>query len=207
MNEQDLQNLGDQKLSRKERRFLKRAEKQGELSRNQRNRLIWKIVKLVFLLVLVGLLVFVFTRSRVNDQTSKPGQFFPSQSREHIAVGSAHPDYSSNPPTSGWHYDQPAKTGIYDRELPDEQLVHNLEHSHVWISYKPGAVDQATIGNLKKLIERFGSKMIMTPRAKNDSSITVATWQYLLRLDSFQEQTITDFIKAHRGKAGPENVP
>lgn len=136
-----------------------------------------------------------------------PGEFFAAQSRDHIAPGSSHEDYNSNPPTGGWHYAQPAQTGIYDKELTDEQLIHNLEHSHIWISYKPDlAKDQ--INKLANIAESYGSRIIVTMRTKNDSPIAVAAWQYLLKLDTIDKDQIRDFIRAHRNLAGPErNVP
>lgn len=132
-------------------------------------------------------------------------QHFRSQGREHINVGVSHPAYNSNPPASGWHYDQPARTGVYSQELPDEQIVHNLEHGHVWISYKPD-LDQDSINKLIDIAKDYGTKIIITPRSKNDNQIALAAWEYLLTLDSVDEPLIHAFINAHRGK-GPENVP
>src|SRR3989344_5078 len=52
-----------------------------------------------------------------------------------VAVGASHEAYNSNPPTSGPHYEQPSRWGVSQAELPDEQLIHNLEHGGIWISY------------------------------------------------------------------------
>ena len=64
-----------------------------------------------------------------------PGTAYPIQGREHIPLDAPHLPYNSNPPTSGPHYESPVPWGVYDHELPDEQLVHNLEHGGVWVSY------------------------------------------------------------------------
>jgi len=142
------------------------------------------------------------------DNKPVPGVYFEAQSRDHIAIGAEHPEYNSNPPTGGWHYSQPAQTGIYDKELPDEQLIHNLEHSHVWITYKPGAIDDASIEKLADLAKKYGPKMIMTPRSANDSPIALAAWQYLAKFDAVNDEPLSqmdDFIEYHRGRSGPEN--
>ena len=43
--------------------------------------------------------------------------------------------YLTTPPTSGNHWGAPAACGVYDREVADEQVVHNMEHGHVVISH------------------------------------------------------------------------
>lgn len=116
--------------------------------------------------------------------------------------------YNSNPPTSGPHYPEAAKEGFYDYELPDEQLVHNLEHGDIWISYKNG-LDQKIIDKLK---EFAGRKIIITMRSKNDKDIALAAWR---RLDKFnlkgnsitkeELKRISDFIKRYKNR-GPEKV-
>lgn len=125
--------------------------------------------------------------------------------RDHIADGTTYPSYNSNPPTSGPHYAVPATPRFYDKELPDEQLVHNLEHGHVWISYKPTVPPEI----IKKLSGFAGGNVIVTARSKNDSDIALAAWG---RLDKFNiengelpSQRISDFISRYRNK-GPENL-
>ncbi len=135
-----------------------------------------------------------------------PGEFFPAQSRDHIRPGDQHPAYNSNPPTGGWHYDNPAQSGIYDKEFPDGQIIHNLEHSHIWIAYRPGLA-QADVEKLADIAKSYGSKIIMTPRAANDVPIAIVAWEHLLKLDGIDEAQIQAFIKAHRGVAGPEKIP
>ena len=100
------------------------------------------------------------------------GQAFADQGREHIAIGASHLHYNSNPPTSGPHYLQPAPWGIYQHELPDEALVHNLEHGGIWISYNN--IDQATKQEIEALAKQHADKMIFTPRARDDAKIVLA---------------------------------
>ena len=46
---------------------------------------------------------------------------------------------NSSPPTSGPHWRHAADPGFYGTELPDEELVHNLEHGQIVVSYNPDA--------------------------------------------------------------------
>ncbi|HET6781858.1 MAG TPA: DUF3105 domain-containing protein [bacterium] len=154
-------------------------------------------------IVLLALLIGVWA---VRASTRpKPGVAYPNQGRDHISRGAPHPPYNSNPPTSGWHDPSPAPWGLYTNEIADEILVHNLEHGGIWISYRDPK-DQEVIDQLAELIKRFPSKVIVTPRPKNDSRIAVAAWTRLLTLEQYDEEQILDFIKAHRNR-GPERVP
>lgn len=56
------------------------------------------------------------------------------QGRDHVPAGTA-VEYNSNPPTSGPHYANWEKPGIYDQVLEDGKLIHSLEHGYVIISY------------------------------------------------------------------------
>lgn len=124
--------------------------------------------------------------------------------RNHIANGTT-ASYNSNPPTSGDHYATPAPVRFYDRELPDEQLVHNLEHGHIWIAYKPSLSEE-----LINILKDFsGGNVIVTPRLANDFDIALASWG---RLDKFNveneqidEPRIKDFISRYQNR-GPERV-
>ena len=130
---------------------------------------------------------------------------YSDQGRDHIAVGSSHDPYNSNPPTSGPHYVEWARDRFYEREIPDGHLVHNLEHGDIWISYKPTISD-----DIKKQLKKFaGSKVVVTPRAANTEDIALMAWT---RLDSFNLENgtldtvrVSDFIKRYKNR-GPERV-
>jgi hypothetical protein len=124
----------------------------------------------------------------------------PDAGRGHIPVGSSHDPYKSNPPTSGPHYEQPAAWGSYDHALPDEQLIHNLEHGGIWISYKPD-VDAETKAKIVDLAAQYSQSVVVTPRADNPHPIEVASWRRLLDLDVFNRDQILDFIKRNKNQS------
>lgn len=124
-------------------------------------------------------------------------------------MGSRRPAYNSNPPTSGPHYGTPEPRGVYDKQLPDEELVHNLEHGYVWISYRPDAGPE-----IRKQLEsfyRFRNKVIVTPRRENEKLIALAAWGWLDTFDSAfpagltdaEKKRIDDFVGAFINQ-GPE---
>lgn len=166
------------------------------------------IIAVFTLLVLAVGVVFIANQSKPKspEKENLIGDYYPQVSREHIDPGAPHQPYNSNPPTSGQHYAQPANVGIYDNELPDEQLIHNLEHGHVWISYRVSSASAELVNSLKQIVKDNSRLVILTPREKNDSLIAVASWTRLLKLDNLDKQKIVDFIKTNRGHA-PEFLP
>lgn len=184
-----------QNLTKRERHELRRQEKfvGHETSRKKRSIRNFSILCLIF--ILLGGFIYWFIWSEKN----RPGDTFSIQGREHIAVSAAHAPYNSNPPTSGPHYAQPADWGVYEKELPDEQLIHNLEHGGIWISYKD--VDKDVKAKLEAIGNRFPQSVVVTPRAQNDTKIAVASWGRLQQFEQYDEQSIIKFIEANKNKS------
>lgn len=197
----------DQNLDNKNEYFLKKEEKEKIAREEGKKKMLKNGMWWLGFVVLTGLFVwwvYGYFKTASLDETA-PGEYYQAQSRDHIQSGAEHLAYNSNPPTGGWHYDQPAQTGIYDTEFPDEKLVHNLEHSHIWIAYKPDlSADQ--IEKLADLAKDYGSKIIMTPRAANDSPIAFVAWEHLLKMELYDEAMARKFIEAYRGLVGPEKI-
>ena len=136
---------------------------------------------------------------------------------EHVSGAIDYSDFS-NPPTYGPHHGPlnqdggsvvPRPTGVYDTVQPDEDLVHNIEHGHVWISYNPTLISTGDLLLLERMVENGGTNagVILTPRPKNTSAIAVASWAHLLELSSFDDQMIRDFINTNRGHAPEGYIP
>ena len=199
-----------QPLTRKERRALKRAEKQEQRSqakskRGMKKMLLWGLG----LLALIGVIASFFIFGS-KGQTSQPdlSKAIPDEGRTHILEGTS-VEYNSNPPTSGSHWGETLADGIYDTEKPNEAIVHSLEHGRIWISFKPSIPDQ-TKKALEDLVKKYNGT-VLTPRSANDTDIALAAWNRLDAFDlnpdgTFNEQRIIDFINRWRNK-GPEFVP
>lgn len=181
-------------------------EKIGRGAEERKTRFKKTVKKIIYWLI--GLAIILVAVWRFVVYFSPQGPDFSAAveilGREHIADGSSYSDYNSNPPSSGPHYSSPAIVKFYDEELTDEKIVHNLEHGHIWISYKPN-LSAEIMKVLKKLA---GNNVIVSPRSKNDTDIALAAWG---RLDKFNiengildAQRIRDFILRYQNKA-PEN--
>lgn len=186
----------------RERQIQKKAARGAEAQKARRIKSLKKIAYWIVGLVIViggGWLLITTVGPKAPDYS----QTYPILGRNHIPDGST-ASYNSNPPTSGGHYGNPAPARFYNEVLPDEQLVHNLEHGQIWIAYKPG-LPEAVMKTLKKL---SGGNIVVTPRSKNDTDIAVAAWGRLDKFNidngTFDAQRIKDFISRYQNR-GPEN--
>lgn len=184
----------------------KREQRQQQLSsRNERRRILW----FGGLVVFSGLLIFFVLQGVQNYFIREAiGQFVPSLGREHITADQAHLPYNSDPPTSGPHAEA-VKSGFYESPIPDENIVHNLEHGHVVISYDCDQfADCDTLkANLRRLLNNYNREQVVAvPRENQNAPIAIAAWQRLELLDEYDEQHLATFIETWRGRA-PENVP
>jgi len=170
-----------------------------EAMRQSKNRT-KKIRNWAIFLVVLGGLVYVFVYSSTRPQVPRPGQEFTILGQEHIAVGAVHEAYNSNPPTSGPHYGTPANWGVYQEELPDEQLIHNLEHGGIWISYKPEIIGDIKT-ELEVLARKYPLSVVLTPRSGNDFLISLASWGRLENFDTYDEARIIEFIRLNKNRS------
>jgi len=188
-------------LTKKERKeYLKNLrEKQETSSKIAKHFPRIAILLVIFLVVGFGLYLYL----KPTPPKPKLGQTYPELGRTHIAQGSAeHPPYNSNPPSSGDHWPTPATCQVYINEVPDEAVIHSLEHGAVWISYKDKN-DKDLIKKLTDITKGSGGKVLLSPREKNDSNLALASWGRVLRLEKYDEQKIRDFIRYYRN-AAPE---
>lgn len=140
--------------------------------------------------------------------TSPGGPVEVMPSRQHLPDGQA-VEYSTNPPTSGDHWQQPATWGIYpSTPPPDERLVHNLEHGGVVIYYNPTKIQGQDLELLKELtrdLRRTRVCLLLTqrPNMPEDKALALTAWGALATLDSFDEGAIRAFWRDYVAK-GPE---
>ena len=208
-----------------------------------------KVVIGIITFLAVGLVVILALR---NDNRTLNGERFPDQSRDHVPNGSELINYNSNPPTSGPHYGETVPWGSHTTEKDDRNLIHNLEHGGIWISYncakstsfklipqvyahegeEESATNSATpsasqlhpteqdnasqaedpkcqelVKQLEEVVKKTGrKKIVLGPRSKNESLIALASWNWLLKLQKFDENKISQFIQDRYDKA-PEYIP
>ena len=113
--------------------------------------------------------------------------------------------YSETPPTGGNHAPMWAACNgkVYDKQVPNEQAVHSLEHGAVWITYQP-SLDAAQIGVLSKKVQPH-TYAFMSPFSEQKSPIVVTAWGNQLSVQSADDPHIDQFLKQFsQGRQTPE---
>lgn len=171
-----------------------------------------KVIGIGVLLTLIIIVGGVWLSSKNATENSKRlsspmmGEKIPDLGAAHVARGRSHPKYNSNPPTSGWHWgDGVAGAGIKNKIIPDELILHSMEHGAVVLWYKED-LPQNEIDKLKKIFRESSGKKIMLPRKNLDVPVALTSWDYILKLKTIDEAKIKEFIETNNDRA-PESAP
>ena len=115
-------------------------------------------------------------------------------------------EYSDAPPTSGQHWPATAPCGFYPDGLPDERVVHNLEHGNIVVSYN--ITNPAQVTALRQVLEgvrQFDDWGVARSYDKvPDGQVVITAWGRLHRMDGVNPGEIGLFFEAFAGVAGPE---
>ncbi len=141
---------------------------------------------------------------------------FSSQGRNHVQELQEDFEYNSTPATSGPHQPQPlapAVWGTYDDPVPEEKVVHNLEHGGVIVQYGP-EVPEATVTEILAWYREDPNGLLVAPLSPDlieaepelENRIALTAWTHLQTCERFDEEAFSSFLDLHRGD-GPEPVP
>lgn len=105
-------------------------------------------------------------------------------------------DYPQTPPVGGDHAPLWQDCGFYDQPIYSEAAVHSMEHSAVWIVYRPDlAADQtAEIQLLAQQPYTLASPWEGDPGAP----IVLSAWGAQLAIDSLPSPLADDFLTTYR---------
>lgn len=163
----------------------------------------WALLVLIFAFIGGGIAAAMVFSGGTSEPLS--GEFFLSQGREHKEPGDTPLyEYSTNPPTSGWHFVETLPAGFYDTPRLDGNILHSLEHGAIVLSYKSIISDEDK-HILQAFYENNKTKLIIVPRENMDTNFALTAWEYIDRFDVYDEVRVIDFIKDHLNR-GPENA-
>lgn len=163
---------------------------------------------------------FVYNESTKNGGETQGNAEIPKTAKKIADLGRTHVKntekvkYNSNPPTSGPHYPDWVRPGVFDKPEVDEMLVHSLEHGYAIMSYNCDAKTKdgkkVDCDQLKKQLsdlekEKGNWKLIVVPRPSLDVPLALTAWTYVDKMDKFEKERILAFIDALRDK-GPEQT-
>ncbi len=171
-----------------------------------------KIIIGVVLLTTVLIVGFSLSADKkgtaIKDRLSRPlmGEKIADLGAQHVKEGESHEPYNSNPPTSGPHIgNNVAGAGIKDKPVPDELVLHSMEHGAAIVWYKEG-LEQSEVDKIRSTFQDSSGKKIMLPRKDLDVPVALTSWNYLLKLETVDEEKIKEFIETNNDRA-PEKAP
>ena len=115
-------------------------------------------------------------------------------------------DYDLRPPAGGMHNPVWWNCGFYDEALPDEHVVHDLEHGAVWLAYAPD-LDAADVEVIHDLA-RANAKVIAAPYPSlaEGEAVVATAWARQLRLDDVDDPRLAEFVEQYQdGSQAPES--
>jgi len=144
-------------------------------------------------------------------QTSHNGPAAQALAHDHVTGPVT---YSVTPPVGGQHNATWMNCGIYDKPVPNERAVHNLEHGAVWITYRP-SLPQSEVNQLRA----FAEKQTMVPSSEGAASryidlspypglsspIVISSWGFQLKVSSPADPRLQQFVNKFR--ASPAYTP
>src|SRR3990167_10165114 len=108
-------------------------------------------VVLLTVVMVVGFSLLSGKKATENtDRLSRPlmGEKIADLGAQHVKEGELHEPYNSNPPTSGPHWVGVAGPGIKTEPVPDELILHSMEHGAAVVWYREGLA-QSDIDKIK----------------------------------------------------------
>ena len=157
--------------------------------------------------VVVGVIVAV---ALLSGGTAKKGDAltvisgigtpFPKLSAEHLAQGVKYTGaYNSVPPSSGPHWELPARCGTYREALPDEQVLHNLEHGSLVISHN--IKEPEHVSHLESFALRLPGwqqwGVLRTYPALQEGEVAIAAWGVMDKFVGVDEARLRSFWNAY----------
>lgn len=178
------------------------STKYNPMQSTRKKVIMWSGVGLITVSVIGGIMFAVQQYTK-----NLPGIEFANQGRDHIALNEEHPEYNSNPPTSGWHSSDWEKDwGIQNEYVTEEYQIHNLEHGGIIVHYDPDKITNLSeLEELFKELQKKNKKMLLMPNPNIDTIYALTAWTRLDTFDQYDPERITTFTKAFYDK-GPEKT-
>lgn len=128
---------------------------------------------------------------------------------DHVSTGQA-VEYASFPPTSGDHWppESTARCGFNTDEVPDERVVHNMEHSNIIVNYNLATEEE--VDQLRQVMGNIGLANvwgITRPYSEGlgVNQIALTAWGVIDIMDGINPDRIEAFFDTYAGVIGPES--
>ncbi|MFD4631520.1 DUF3105 domain-containing protein [Streptomyces sp. NPDC058284] len=186
--------------------------RRAEQARERRSRIITVTVSAVIVAGLIGFGAYALDSADDKEQRNSGAAKKPVRGektwdaeklgRDHVTKTVAYP---MTPPVGGDHHQawMTCDASVYDKEIPNENAVHSLEHGAVWVTYN----DKAPAADVKKLADNVSrtTYSLMSPLGKQRSPIMLSAWGHQLTVDSAKDPRVAEFFSKYvQGAQTPE---
>lgn len=156
--------------------------------------------KLGIIIFFVGLLIVFLVWLFIESSKPLPGTKMADLGRGHVPANEK-VEYNSNPPTSGKHYEEWIRSGVYDKSQEDGYLVHSLEHGYVIMSYNCDKPPSPTTYHLLPTVYAHGIE-----EATTSSDIATSSASLSPNFRSEQCHKLVDQLTAIYEKKGQKKL-
>lgn len=217
----------EEALSKRERQKARRQERlqqqRAAAEKARRSRLTVLIAIALIMAVGIGYLVFDRAAQRqavaalIDEMGCTPAEAQPDEGEGHFQTVE---ELTTNPPqelyadglgTSGMHVGQVVRTGVYDVQVDQRLVVHNLEHGYVGFWFDAGA-DPEQVSELKewarRQIDRGRQKVVVAEiheELPGEANFAAVTWENRQLCEGFAPEIAEAFLdRFHGNAAAPE---
>jgi hypothetical protein len=203
-NTRNLNSKPSVKQQREIKKTHQRALEESRLANARRHRLITLMIagiSVVTVVSLVGIAGIVARGPGASSTTAIKGvQIFKGLEAKHV---SGTVNYNPIPPVGGNHSATVLNCGVYANSVPNENAVHSLEHSAVWVTYDPKIITGAQLKTLRAAMPN--TYTILSPFTGLPSPIVASAWGAQLKVNQVGDTRIAEFLAKYReSKSAPE---
>jgi hypothetical protein len=194
----------EKRRERLEARRRAKAEAIAAQQRAERRARLLRTFLYVGLLALAIWFFFIRNPNPVPDEIAdRVETYSDAGENDHAAQGET-VTYEESPPVSGRHAPNPAPCGTYGEPVPNENLVHSLEHGAVYLLYSP-ELPPDQIAQLEEIASGYEENVLSAPyEGEMETPIAVGSWGERMDLDEVDEDAIATYIDTFAGE-GPES--
>lgn len=160
----------------------------------------WMLVTAVAVLAFIGWIAWENRPVSVSSE-GLMGEAVQIATSSHVTSASELQIPPGVPPAGGPHYVNPLPGGVYDQPVEDGRVIHSLEHGLVWITYKPGAISDAQLKELRDLVDGRKRDVVLSPRPNNNDALVAVSWGRRLVIKPGDMKTVKDFISTNLNRS------
>lgn len=108
--------------------------------------------------------------------------------------------YRQTPPVVGPHSAKVLPCDAFEQPVPEEVMVHTLEHGAVGVLFAPD-VAQEEQAAIQEYVEASDAKVFSAPFDDLPAPVMVVSWRRMMRLESFDAGVVDEYVELYENEA------